>query len=54
MGRTVDDVIIGFKTLLHPQAHRYDESIPPTVFNQDLFDSGYKAKITIGIVRQLD
>ena len=38
---SVDDVIIGMKVLLHPEANKYDPYVAPTPFREALFNSIY-------------
>ncbi len=45
----MEDVIIGFKTLVHPDIHHIDSYTAPTPWNQNLFDKGYNKQVVLGV-----
>ena len=40
MGKSVNDLVLGFKMLSNENIHHYDSLIPPMPFNQGLFEKG--------------
>ena len=53
MGTSVDDLVIGTKVLLHPEAHRFDPFAPPCPFRDSLYDKARNGKVVIGYVESL-
>eukprot|EP00347_Sterkiella_histriomuscorum_P005404 403356743 len=54
MGRCVDDLIIGFKVQINLKIHHLDPQIPPTKFDQDLFNNSQQGKLKIGYLEEFE
>ena len=45
MGRSTEDLVLPFKLLISSKAQLLDATIPPTPFNEDIYNSKKKLKI---------
>ena len=54
MGRCVDDIVDGMKSLSTKNVRDYDKAIPSVPFKQDLYDHTMKKKLKIGIIENID
>jgi Asp-tRNA(Asn)/Glu-tRNA(Gln) amidotransferase A subunit family amidase len=53
LGRSVDDLKLAVEVELNPNINKYDPTIPPTPFRQDLYDRARSGKIRVGYLESL-
>ncbi|CDW73926.1 amidase family protein [Stylonychia lemnae] len=48
IGKTVNDIIVGFKALIGPEISKIDYFTPPTTFRQENFERALNGKVKVG------